>query len=345
MNEMTLLRDLRSEDETTESEVLARVRTSLMSDVLADQETTAGNRAARKYPSASVRKFVFVGVAAAVVTGTIIVSSLLPGGATAEAAGVLERAALASIEGSDPIVAPGQFLEVRTEAVYPSFTSVPGSDDEDVWSWETAPVYLAPSVDVLYIPADRSQEWTLIRTYQAPIEFFGPGAREAAAFEWAELRTRSTETLVARDGEFYGGPRSYEDIQSLPRDGAELIDYIYSTYNGGSASPEEDAYSRIVEILRLGEIPSDLRAALYEALARIPGISITADQATLNGRTGIAIGREEPSRDWREEIIIDPETGWMIGERQITTSDYGQIPPGIVTKSTAVTIAVVDSIP
>ena len=52
----------------------------------------------------------------------------------------------------------------------------------------------------------------------------------------------------------------------------------------------------------------------------IPGVTVTEGQANLDGRTGVAIGRlEEGPAKTRQELIIDPETGLLIGERSVLT--------------------------
>ena len=88
---------------------------------------------------------------------------------------------------------------------------------------------------------------------------------------------------------------------------------------GGSASQDEDNFVRITDLLRLGLVPADLRAGLYDALALIRGVT-ASEQANFDGKVGIAIGRTEPLRaGQRAEIIIDPNTGLVIGERTVMT--------------------------
>ena len=61
-----------------------------------------------------------------------------------------------------------------------------------------------------------------------------------------------------------------------------------------------------------------LRAALYKAAALIPGVSVTDDQAALDGQSRVAIGRVEGALNVRQDITIDPTTGQLIGEREVT---------------------------
>ena len=97
--------------------------------------------------------------------------------------------------------------------------------------------------------------------------------------------------------------------------------------------------------MRTGVIPADLRAALYQAAALIPGVTVMDREATLDGRTGISLGMETPGYKARKELIVDPSTGHLIGEREILLEDQGSIPAGTAVSWTAVTTTVVDSAP
>ena len=102
----------------------------------------------------------------------------------------------------------------------------------------------------------------------------------------------------------------------------------------------------IADTLRTGVVPADLRAALYKAAAGIPGVRISDRAATLDGQTGIAFGRAE-SNGIRQEIIIDPVTAQVIGEREVLLRDnvLPGAPVGESIGRTTVTTTVVDSAP
>lgn len=75
------------------------------------------------------------------------------------------------------------------------------------------------------------------------------------------------------------------------------------------------------------------------------GVRIVDDAATLDGRTGIAIGRHEANWMTRQDIIIDPDTGLLIGERRVLTFPQGGMPAGTTISWTAVTTTVAQSVP
>ena len=286
-------------------------------------------------PRSTRRRFGLVAIGAGAMVATLIVTGVLVpsgtgGGATAAAAEVLTRAAKVTITTSDPVVGPGQFLKINTSAVY-------ATTGQGV-------LWLAPSTYVVYSPHNPDDEWVLERHTLKPTTFFGEGAEAAAMAEWALTEGEETTNGIFREN---GGSRwtRVEETATMPRDAQKLYDYLYATYQGGSNSPDENAWVRITDLLRTGTVPADLRAALYGAAVLISGVEVVDDSATLNGRTGVALGRVEPSRDARQDIIVDPDTGELIGEREVLTADRGAVPAGTAIASTTVETSVVSAAP
>lgn len=254
----------------------------------------------------------------------------------ATAAEVLHKAADETVLASDPTVGPGQYLEVSTKRESQGFFG-----DANEYS------ALVPYTVTVYRPADVSAEWTLVRTSGEPTRFFPAASATEAAAEWKrEGSPYPTETLHGAGGRFEG----YSDwtpahLAEMPRDPDELYTWV-SEHATGSVSHEEAMTTLISDDLATGLVPADLRSAMYEVLAKIPGTTITHDAVTLDGRTGTAIGRDEPNRDGEHsEIVIDPDTGAYLGSRTLTGSASRVLPKGAVLDSSAVTTSVVDSVP
>ena len=53
----------------------------------------------------------------------------------------------------------------------------------------------------------------------------------------------------------------------------------------------------------------DLRSALYQALTRIPGVTLASNEANLAGQSGVAV-----AYPGQGQLIFDPGTGAFIGE-------------------------------
>jgi hypothetical protein len=98
----------------------------------------------------------------------------------------------------------------------------------------------------------------------------------------------------------------------------------------------------VADLLRSGLVPADLRAALYRALALLPGLEITEDVANLAGKHGTAFGIDGDIE--RQDLIIDPATGEFIGERTVALAGGPLYPAGTVTNFSSVSTTVVDAI-
>jgi hypothetical protein len=272
-------------------------------------------------PRPRIARRVLLGAAAAVV-GTLAVGQISVTAQSAHAAGVLRATAEQAMTFVDPVAKPGEYLLVHTHANW-RFSSQDASGNISTGM-------NAQTIDV-YVPGDRDEEWVLDR-------------------DWGSISPAPVddEVIRAKDGRFYGGPWSplnTEQLAALPRDGQALYDHFNAQYQGGSASRDEDNFVRITDLLRLGLVPADLRAGLYEALALIPGVT-ASEQANFDGKVGIAIGRTEPLRaGQRAEMIIDPDTGLVIGERAIMTVAAFGFGSNEVVGHTAIDYRIVDEAP
>lgn len=304
--------------------------------------TTAAPRARRRLLLASA--------AAALLVGGIVVADVVRSGspgATAEAAEVLNAAADATIRTSDPVVGPGQYLKIDTTELTWGGKQMPDGSD---LSWQET------VSDQLYIPADRNGEWVWDRGERIPLESSSDAAKAAAA-EIAQLPPKgglpNPTVGIQRGpgGAFYGQApmviigTSLDEAGSLPRDPRELLDLIYERTEGAGKTPETEAFATIADGLRTGAVPADLRATMYRAAALIPGVTVSDKQATVDGRTGIAIGIPHPGGTSRAEIIIDPDSGLVIGEQDVLLQDFPNAPAGTVQAWTSVRTSVVDSAP
>lgn len=298
------------------------------------------------------RRVLLASAAAALVVGGVVVADVVrPGGpgATAEAAEVLSNAAEATIRTSDPVVGPGQYLKIETTELTWGGMQMPDGSD---LSWQ------ATVSDQLYIPADKNGEWVWNRGERIPLESSSDAAKAAAA-ELAMLSQIGKDGLPnlrvgiqrGQGGAFYGQAplviigTTLDEAGSLSRDPGALLDLIYERTKGANKSPEIAAFVTIADGLRTGAVPADLRAAMFKAAAMIPGVTVGDRQATVDGRTGIAIGIPSLEGTSRADIIIDPVSGLVIGEQDVLLDDSLGSPAGTVSSWTSVRTSVVDSAP
>ena len=285
----------------------------------------------RKRPYRRAAWATVFGVAAATLAVMLVATNVFgPHAATAEAAEVLHSAALAAIKSSDPVVGPGQFLKVETTEVALSFYR------------ESA--YEQPQSITLYVPADRSSTWLLGRQDLPPGKSYGDAKSNINNY-WSDPDRGTLRLYQAPGGNFGGRPYGFPgEIAKMPRDGDALLRYLYDHAVGSHS--KEAIFSQIKEALRTGLVPADLRAAMYQALANLPGVYLAQGQTNLDGQAGVAISRKEPSRPWVDQIIIDPTTGLLIGVCDVVaTGQWDPVPAGTVADWTAVKTSVVDQLP
>ncbi|WP_245413108.1 CU044_5270 family protein [Arthrobacter celericrescens] len=343
---------MRSDVGSAPQATLARGRKQLLSRIDAGTGGGMPDGGSRRRRTVT-RRVLLASAAAAVLVGGIVVADVVAPagkpGATAEAAEVLNNAAAAAIKASDPVVKPGQYLKVDTRAVYSHQVSRSNG---------TTVAWLATQDSQLYVPADKSGEWVWNRTPRVPTTFFGQEAKaeyqnqEAFREKNPDPREPRLDGIFrGRAGAFYDSPPQImgtpllEAIRTLPRDPRKLLDLIYEKNGDKGQTPESQALTTIADSLRTGVIPADLRAAMYKAAALIPGVVVADKQATLDGRKGIALGIHWAEGKIRQDIIIDPGTGLMIGERMVSLAALDGIPANTAFGWTAVKTSVVDSAP
>ena len=343
MDEMTLLRTIREDVNGPTLEELAPVREAIVYGVN-KRRPLQRRRALRRAGWTGLGVAVVGGIAVAVVATNVFGFGGYSGGAAPAAAAALHRVAVATIHTSDPVFAPGQYLKVAT-------TMVGGVDNVDA-SGHSVP-YLVKGTETLYIPADRTAVWTLVAPLAEPYKTFGPESAKVAEQDYQSEFKDSPDgdgTLHAKGGAFRGVEPTVTPttLAATPRDPQKLLAYIYQETAGQGSSPDDSVLVYIGDTLASGIVPADLRAAFYETLALVPGVEISDNNATLDGRTGIAFGRTDTHLNVRNEIIVDPASGLLIGHAIVTlpnTKWLGGFPVNTAVEWSAVETSVVDSAP
>lgn len=348
MDELTLLRTL---DADTPAPTRAALENAF--DALTDRMTAAEQGSRQHTPTRRRRRGavplrwagLISGAALAIVITLVATDVLgvagLGSGASAQAAELLNRAAQNTIRTVDVPVRPGQFRQITT-------TDVNLASDDNAAGQMVR--YGQRQTRTVYIPANEQDVWTEVRS---PFTFtgqaYGPDAKATAEKDptFTDPAGRKPQVVRGKAGTQWGGtpPWTPSSVQALPRDPHLLLQYIYLvTFGHGQSAPGE-AFVYIGDLLRSGLVPADLRATAYQAVALIPGVTVTADSATLNGNTGVAFGLVEKSTGVRRDLIVAPDTGDLIGEREVTTRPIDLLPANTTSYWTSVTSSVVDQVP
>jgi hypothetical protein len=128
--------------------------------------------------------------------------------------------------------------------------------------------------------------------------------------------------------------RWFPNPAAVPTDPDGLLTAIYQLVKDPTCAPipvgdtvQDRAFMLIDGMLQTVQ-PAEVRAALYQALAKIPGVTVAQGAPDAAGRRGVAFARaaaiEGPgSSDWlRLEIILDSHTYRYLGARHVVTRDH-----------------------
>ncbi|MFC5215684.1 CU044_5270 family protein [Streptomyces coerulescens] len=253
--------------------------------------------------------------AAAVATAVAVTFVVLPssgGGASAQrppgtaTAALLEDIALAAEDagGGYGEIRDDQFVYIDSKVSYASF--------EEGKKTEIQPLH-------------RSEQWTSV-----------DGTREGLIREEGRGRwTTEAEPAPGKPG--YDVSTNYRHLSTLPTDPDEMYEWLREVGPENSGQVTDQAMFVLVgDLIRDAIVPPEQAAALYRAVARIPGVKVVQDVVDAAGRQGVAITRDDPDNPTRDEWIFDAKTHEFLGERSVATEDFSDIKRGQVIGNTAI---------
>ena len=157
----------------------------------------------------------------------------------------------------------------------------------------------------------------------------GPYETETMRF-WR--RVDGTRTASYRDGKVVTTPireatsgRTYAEVAGLRADPEAVLAWVRKEFGGvgGGTRDGEDqiAFVSINAVLRDYVLPPAVEAACFQALGRLSGVTLVPDAVNVDGRPALAVAREHEG--WlRDEILLDPRTYRLIGERAVAIADH-----------------------
>ncbi|MBI1378905.1 MAG: hypothetical protein GC157_15715 [Frankiales bacterium] len=261
--------------------------------------------------------------------------------ASAEAASLLTRAA-GAIHTSDPAAAPDQWWRISRTGFALAETSPGATADAAAGGGGPSAVLVsADSTDYLAVDGSRpgytvTDATRILRTLSGLA--WDPAVVTSPARTWT-----SDLAPDALPGSWQ--TPSPEFVAALPLDPQALRDALYAAAAGHGSSADGEAFVYAADLLRTGLVPADLRAALYRVLATVPGVEVSDRTAAVGARSGVALSYSEAVDGIRQEIVVDPATGELVGEREVAVTALDGIPAGTVIGESAVSRTVVDAVP
>ncbi|GAB2574408.1 hypothetical protein GCM10027168_04160 [Streptomyces capparidis] len=123
----------------------------------------------------------------------------------------------------------------------------------------------------------------------------------------------------------HAGSTSYRHLSTLPTDPGAMLAWLRDNRgheDGHDRDADQDAWVLGGELVHESLMPPDVSAALYRALAEIPGVVVVPDAVDAAGRHGIAVARVDAYNPGvRDELIFDKETLELLGSRSVAIKD------------------------
>jgi hypothetical protein len=325
MDDLQELRALRAEVPRREARAHARAAAAL------DARLRVPSSAPRRW-----RPRILIPAIAAATTIAVLATAIGIGRGPeqASAATVLQDAARKLEAAPATPLAAGQYWYVEQRGHTLNTSAV--SDDNSYSA-------LMTTVHKLWVGLDGSGR--IVRTDEDP-QFVTPADRERWIAGGSQPLTGGgiDEQEPAGELSFAFGSRSltYDELRALPSDPAELGPMVQTAAVANTWSPAWEQLDLIAELLRGAPLTPAQSAALYDVASTLPGIELVGPARDSLGRTGVAVA--VTSNGFREELILDPQTGQLLGEQQTNLVERSDLPEGTVLEAVSyVRTGVVDS--
>lgn len=310
MNEIELLRQLRAGLPAARAEARASARARLLTRI-----EDSGRAARPRVPFWRRPRLALVAAGLAVAALLVALPIGIFGGSgkvQPAAAEVLH--AVAEVAAEQEPVAPGrgQYLYTRSKDAYlRAFAYSPrcrrrSCDATETWS------LLVPSERESWVSFDDALRGR-VRTVSGKPRFVSADQRAgwvAAGSPPVSRPNRVEDSAVSGSGMPF-------DPAELPTDPAELREMLEAREIPGLDGPpgEAETFVLIGDMLRGTYLPAAMRAAIYDLTAELPGVELLGEVEDPVGRAGIGIAFTDDRRGTRHELIFDPETSVLLGER------------------------------
>jgi len=319
MNDLELLRRIRTDVSPAAPEVLRRARARLLR------------------PARPARRPVLRLAAAGAMTLTLAAVGLFatmkprsPATEQMDAAGILDRAALAAEHGQLLPARHDQFVFVEsiTEYAGERFDCDGRADQSDCHAIVDP---LVPTRRRIWLSVDGTRDGLLQER---------PRSGAGLASEVPLTVCPTGVIVVGPDGRRKAAECTPQPayLADLPTNAGAMLAYL----RGKVPPNEDDSYVFTVagDLIRERYLPPASLAAVFRATARVPGITVVGDAVDAAGRHGISVGVN--AHGVRRELIFDRTSLAYLGERTITLGPNGGRTGNVTGQAAQLRLAIVD---
>lgn len=221
---------------------------------------------------------------AAAATAVLAVPLLSAGPASAEE--VFLAAAEAAGQQAD-VAAGAAYWHVVSEVAYPDVDPF----RREIWQGRTAP--------------------SVLRDEEAATRAAAGGALDPALVLAESLGGPASFTVA-------GEQLTWQDLEDLPTDPAELEALLRSKVDGHPAGEEGELWESVTGLLMESPASPELRRALWQFAASMPDVEVLGAMTDAAGREGIGVERDQLDDEWyRAVYVLDPTTGALLEARDV----------------------------
>ncbi|WP_329084960.1 MULTISPECIES: CU044_5270 family protein [unclassified Streptosporangium] len=114
---------------------------------------------------------------------------------------------------------------------------------------------------------------------------------------------------------------TYALLAALPTDPDALLAEFRKFHEVEGVDQDDWLFERFAVTLSQNIVPPDLEAAIFRAIAELPGVTVNGSAVDADGRAVLSVSRVVEG--WRDfEILLDPATYAYRGRREIAIRDY-----------------------
>ncbi|MDI2132818.1 CU044_5270 family protein [Yinghuangia seranimata] len=262
-----------------------------------------------------------------------------------QAAQLLARASAAALAEPVPDPRDGQFVYVKSQTrsgrVTDEGITLPPPTLREVWAPVSGPQNVVVHEDGKPFGAPPAQP-SPVSEAKGPGAPDGPNPTPSTAGPTGKTPPANGETAAsgAAAGDSLTAP-SYAYLKTLPTDPDRLLALVRKVAADADKPRDDEAFVIFTDLLRENLLPPALRAAVYGAIAKLPGVTLIGDATDAAGRPGAAIGRDDG--DTSMQLVFDKQTALLLGQREVQRRDAHGIAAGtVLTTSAVLAVAVVD---
>jgi hypothetical protein len=121
------------------------------------------------------------------------------------------------------------------------------------------------------------------------------------------------------DEDYGPGGLHFEDLSAVPPDTAALTSLVRERASRSERPLDVQMFVVVGDLLRETRAAPELRAALYQVAAQIPGVEVIGNVRDRAGRLGVAVAKTAYhfGGTERHTLIFDPTTSALLGEETV----------------------------